>query len=152
MVSLERAQQCLGRRLVHDYKPIRGTVERTDANDVWVKLEGSEEVIPCIPAHLTWVSTLSADLKDAITGGVPYHGVQVGYAPEVFRDDPDAGFPDMGFSNLGIVYSSASANDDGEDRALFAVAPMLRRVLPLSITANPETAFEIEEVLGWKIA
>ncbi len=151
-VSLKRAEQCIGRRVVHQHKPIRGTVAATDNHDVWVRIENSEELVPCIPEHLDWVSTLSEPIRKAILEGEPYHSAQVGYAPQVFRDDPDQGFPDEGFSNIGIVYSSALANDDGEDRALFAVAWMLRRVVTLSITANLETAWEIEEVLEWATA
>jgi hypothetical protein len=145
-VSLERAAQCIGRSVLHENKNVRGVVDHVTAQDVWVKTTDGD-VVPCIPAHLSWLSTLSSNLRNAIVGRESYRDAQVGYAPEVFRDDEV-----QGFSNLGIVYSSSRSNDDGEDRALYAIPPTLRKVQVLSITANRDTAWEIEEVLGWATA
>lgn len=142
-VSLSRATQCPGREVVHDHKAVRGTVVSSDMNDVWIKTPDGD-IIPCIPAHLTWVSMLTAPLREAIKDWQEYDGVQVGFAPFLWRDEDEAPF-----SNLGIVYSGRLANDDGMDRALYAVAPMIQKVQLLSITANPSVAWEIEELMGW---
>lgn len=146
-VSLARAEECIGRRVLHENKNVRGVVASTDLNDVWVKTDDGD-IIPCIPAHLSWISTLSVPLRDALNNWEAYESAQVGFSPWVWKADEVV----EPFPNLGIVYSSGTANDDGMDRALYAVAPMLRKVQVLSITANPETAWEIEEVLGWTTA
>lgn len=152
MVSLERAAQCIGRKVIHssrdlDGKLITGAVIGVTSYDVHVKHDDGDASL-CIPANLTWESALSPSLASAILNWEPMHSAQVGFAPQVFRDDPVQGFPDEGFL-LGVVYSSGIANDDGQDRPLIAVAPLIRRAWPLSITVHPFLAHEIEELLEW---
>lgn len=144
-VSLARAQQCIGRRVLHENKAVRGTVVSTDMNDVWVKTEDGD-LIPCIPAHLSWVSTLSENLITAIRGGMNANAsAQVRYAAELWTDDPD----DESLPGLGVVYSPDLANDDDRTHPLYVVAHGIQRVYPVRINALPDTAWEIEEVLGW---
>jgi hypothetical protein len=147
MVTLARAAECIGRRVTHLQQSLRGTVESVDANDVWVKTNDGD-IVPCIPAHLAWVSTLSGPLADAIEMWEPYENGQIGFAPWLWKSDDDV--PPI--SNFGIVYSTALSNDDGQDRPLFAIPHYLRKVQVLSITANESTARDIEEVLGWATA
>lgn len=143
-VSLERAAQCVGRSIKHlDGIDVSGTVHHVDKYDVWV--DTGDEVLPCVPENMEWKSTIHPALRSAIEEWEDYESAQIGFSPFVWKQDDEL----VPFSNLGIVYSSAISNDDGNDRALFAIAPMIRRVYPLSITANTSTAFEIEELLGW---
>lgn len=148
MVSLARAAECIGRSVIHmQNQSVRGTVKRVDDHDVWVKTTDGD-VVPCIPEHLGWVSTLSLPLADAIEMWEPYENAQIGFSPWLWKSDADV----PPFPNFGIVYSSAPSNDDGQDRPLFAIPHYLRKVQVLSITANENTARDIEEVLGWATA
>lgn len=152
MVSLQRAFNCPGRAVRHvTNTTVQGTVHHTTQHDVWVETDEGD-VVACIPENLEWVSQLPEPLRQAIAGGYPYESAQVGYAPAVFRygwGDADDDEDEM-FSNLAIVYSSGTANDDDQPRALYAIPYTLRRVQVLSITANRNVAWEIEEVLGWQ--
>lgn len=147
-VSIERAKQCIGRRVVHDHKAVRGVVDHVTEHDVWVRLDDGE-VIPCIPAHLSWVSTLSADLAQSIKYGSDYmESAQVRGTGDLYIDDEDIDT----LKGLYVVYSTALSNDDGENHPLYVVAHHIHRVYPVRINALPDTAWEIEEVLGWATA
>jgi hypothetical protein len=148
MVSIDRAKQCIGRRVVHEHKAVRGVVDHVTEYDVWVKTtEG--DVIPCIPAHLSWVSTLS----DSLALGIKYRmdqfdNSQVRGTGDFYTDDPDNEY----LPGLYVIYSPALTNDDDENHPLYVVAHHIRRVYPLRINADPDLAWEIEEVLGWATA
>lgn len=143
-ISLERADQCLGRS-VSGPQDFKGTIIAANGETVWVRDSRSGKTALMIPDDLSWVSGLSPELANAIVENDYLDGVQVGYAPEVF-DDPYNGHSLAGF---GVVFSGAISNDDGERHPLYAVAHTMRRVHLLRINANPDIAREIEELLGW---
>lgn len=144
MVSLERAAQCIGRRVKHvEGIELAGTVERVDS-DVWVRTR-QDDVVPCIPENLEWVSVLPSVLAQAIDEEERYEDAQIGYAPELYDED----YAGELVPNVSIVYSSDLANDDNERHPLYLLAPHMRVVYLLRINANPDIAREIEELLGW---
>lgn len=147
MISLERAAQCIGRqvRVTNDPGTV-GTVMAVDELDVFVKLDDLGSV-RFLPKDLTWVSMLSSRLAEAIEDGENYQDAQVGYAVDL--EFYTSGGDIEQLPGLGVVYSTGTSNDNGEHRPLFAVAPFIRRVQLLSITANQNIAWEIEELLGW---
>lgn len=147
-VSIERAAECIGRSVLHENKNVRGVVDHVTAHDVWVKTTDGD-VIPCIPAHLSWISTLSKPMAQAITRDWDdFDGAQVRYASELYVSDPD----DDLLPGLGVLYTPDLANDDDRNHPLYLVARHVQRVYIVRPTALPDTAWEIEEVLGWKTA
>jgi hypothetical protein len=143
-VSVERAAQCIGRLIQHDepFGEVKGRVERVTQFDVWVK-ENDGSVTPCIPENMSWVSTLHEDLAEAIVTGDTYENAQVCYTP-----DYETAFGELAY-DLGIVYSPPISNDDDQCHSLYAVSLGTRRVHVLRYNAEPSTAWEIEELLGW---
>lgn len=145
-ISLERAAQCIGRRVKHaDGVEMTGRVVRTDELDVWVETDQGDTV-PCIPENLEWVSSLPPDIIDAINNWAPFDSVQIGFAPMSWGEIEDDMLP---FPGVGIVYSGRLANDDDLPHPLYAIAQHIRQVHLLRINANPDIAREIEELLGW---
>lgn len=144
MVSLDRAAQCVGRRIRHvENETVKGVVARVDEHDVWVTLAG-DGTIPCIPENLEWVPSLPEGLREAIVDHEEYETAQVGYAPFLWAADNLSPLPDV-----SILYSSATANDDDMHHSLYGIAHGMRQVHLLRITADPNGAREIEELLGW---
>ncbi len=150
MVSLARAVECPGRAIEH-IEPIKlkGRVSRVTQHDVWVRDEDGAEV-PCIPENMQWVSTLSDNLREAILTDTHYEDPQVFYMASLYGDEADEDLDyDESIQGISVVGSSATANDDGENHPLYIIAPAIRRVYPVRINALRDTAWEIEEVLGW---
>lgn len=144
VISLDRARLCVGRRAHHvDMPKVRGAVHHVDALDVHIRIDETGEVLPCMPENMVWDSTLPADLIDALETWDEWETGQCGFTPYLWQSDRGV------MPNLGVIYSTALSNDDGEDRPLFAVAPLMRAVHQLSVTANPNWLWEIEEVMGW---
>lgn len=139
MVSLKRAEQCIGRRVRHVYTPpgvdINGVVvEVTLGGNIRIESKGQQLV--CDPENLEWDdSNLSPELVTAIANGDYYENGQVGYDPE--------------WMSLGVVYSSPNANDDREAHPLYVILHLMQRVHLVTPIADPQFIYALEEALGW---
>ena len=150
MVSLNRAAQCIGRRIQHTGKPeVKGHVEKVSTHDVWIR-ENDGSLTPCIPENMEWVSVLSDEMWEAIEDSRHYETPQVFYDPYLYMSESDEYTDyDENLPGLAVIGSSAMANDNNDNHPLFIIAAHMRRVYPVRINAAPDMAWELEERLGW---
>jgi len=141
MVSIKRAEQCIGRRVRHTNAPLgNGTitgkvVDVTINGNIRIETKEGEKMV-CDPENLVWDDrNLSLNLVTAIANGDYYEDGQVGY--------------DVEWVTAGVIYSTANANDDYENHSLYVVLPLMRKVHLVSPIADPQFIWALEEALGW---
>lgn len=143
MVSIARAQQCIGRPIKHAYSVLSdlvgvGTVAEVDEERGLVRMQLASKVLVWHkPEHLVWGDRVYEPLMLALMNGENYQDAQVFVAFDPFQNE------------YIFIGSPEGANDDGEAHMLYVGFPLMRRVHPVRPTADPWAAYLFEEALGW---
>lgn len=144
-ISIERAAQCPNRRVRMVDGGATGSVFTVDKRmrEVQVVMDDGSGPIYVPADDLDWVSVLSERLRYAIDNDRDWEDAQSGFDNNLYSQGGEE------YTGLRAVYTPGTANDDDEMHVLYVIAPAIRRVYPARITAHPDGAWEIEEILGW---